>query len=88
MAVGIHRYAISRMNRLIDTEPMQRNELPLVWSRDRKEWIEMELTFGEHVDSIPITEDQAQHFMETGEISEFIKHGRIAMSDDSSDSEE
>ncbi|RPJ11437.1 MAG: hypothetical protein EHM36_01430 [Deltaproteobacteria bacterium] len=79
---NIHRYSISRAKRLIDSEPMQRGEAPLVWSKDRHEWIEMDLVTGEHVDSVPVTDEEAQQICETGEIPErIIQYLKIDMSD-------
>ncbi len=69
MANEEHRYSISRTRRLIDSKPMERGGLPRVWVPDQHEWIDLELTFGEHVDTVPISDQEAQRFMETGEIS-------------------
>ena len=66
-------------------EPTKRGELPLVWDPDRHKWIELELTFGEHVDSVPITDEEAERFVETGEISSMRTTGQAGMSDDSSE---
>ena len=85
MATGGHQYSISKRKRLIDLEPMKRGELPLVWNPDQHEWIELQLTFGEHVDSVPITDQEAERFMETGEISSMHTSRQWGMSDDSSE---
>ena len=85
MANERHQYSISRRRRLIDLEPMKRDELPLVWVPDRNEWINLELTFGEHIDSIPITDEEADRFMKTGEISSMRTSRQGEMSDDSSE---
>jgi hypothetical protein len=63
-----HRYSISNKKRLIDSEPIKRGEPPLVWLKDKHEWIEMDLGSGEHVDSMPITDEEAQIICETDEI--------------------
>jgi hypothetical protein len=88
MTATTNRYSISRRKRLIDTEPMERGELPLVWSPDRGEWVSLELTFGEHVDAVPITDEEAQHFMATGEISSMRTAVQMGALGDSSDIEE
>ena len=85
MATEGHRYSISRRRRLIDSEPAQRGELPLVWVPDRREWVDLELTFGEHVDTVPITDEEAERFMKTGEISSMRTIRQVEMSDDSSE---
>ncbi len=69
MTNGGYRYAISRRRRLIDLGPTIQGELPLVWISDQHKWIDLELTFGEHVDSVPITDEEAERFMKTDEIS-------------------
>ncbi len=66
------RYSISKRKRLIDREPVHREEAPLVWSKDRHEWIEMDLTSGEHVDSVPVTDEEAERIYETGEIPDSV----------------
>ena len=38
----------------------------------RHEWIEMDLGSGEHANSVPITDEEAQIICETGEIPERI----------------
>ncbi len=86
MATGEHLYAITKRKRLIDLEPTKRGQLPLVWNPERHEWVDMELTFVEHVDSVPITDEQAKRFMKTGEISAVFRGGRMEPSDDSPDS--
>ncbi len=68
----MNRYSISKRKRLIDYEPMHRGEAPLVWLKDRREWIEMDLSSGEHVDSVPITDDEAERICESGEIPETV----------------
>ena len=79
---GMHRYSISRGKRLIDSEPMQRGEAPLVWLGNRHEWIEMDLASGEYADSVPITDEEAQRIFETGKIPEGIsQYLRVGMSD-------
>ena len=85
MAIGRHRYCISRKERLIDLEPMNRDQQPLVWVPDQKEWIELDWTFGEHVDSVPITDEEAERFMESGEISSMRTGRQEGMSGDSSE---
>jgi hypothetical protein len=45
---------------------------PLVWVKDKHEWIELDLTSGEHIDSQPITDEEARRICETGEIPENI----------------
>ena len=78
---ALHRYSISKRKRLIDSEPMKRGEAPLVWLKDRHEWIEMDLASGEHADSVPITDEEAQRIFETGKIPESIsQYLRIGMS--------
>ena len=78
----LHRYSISNRKRLMDSEPMKRGEPPLVWLKDRHEWVEMEVGSGEHVDSVPITAEEAQIIFETGEIPERIsQYLRLGMSD-------
>jgi len=78
----LQRYSISNRKRLMDSEPMKRGESPLVWLKDRHEWIEMDLTSGEHVDSVPITDEEAQIICETGEIPERIsQYLRLGMSE-------
>ena len=78
----LQRYSISNRKRLMDSEPMKRGESPLVWLKDRHEWIEMDLTSGEHVDSVPITDEEAQIICETGVIPERIsQYMRLGMSD-------
>jgi hypothetical protein len=75
-----HRYSISNRKRLIDSEPVKRGELPLVWLKDRHEWVEMEVGSGEHVDSVPITDEEAQIICETGEIPQRIsQYVRLGM---------
>ncbi len=66
------RYSISKRKRLLDHEPMQRGEAPLVWLKDRHEWAEIDLASGEHADSAPITDEEAQKICETGEIPETV----------------
>ena len=83
MANERHQYSISRRRRLIDLEPMKRDALPLVWVPDRNEWTSLELTFGEHIDSVPVTDEEAEHFMETGEISSMRTGRQEGMSDNS-----
>jgi hypothetical protein len=83
MANERHQYSISRRRRLIDSKPTERGELPLVWVPDRNEWISLELTYGEHVDSVPVTDEEAERFMETGEISSMRTGRQEGMSDDS-----
>ncbi len=79
---ALHRYSISNRKRLIDSEPAKRGEPPLVWLKDRHEWVEMEVGSGEHVDSVPITAEEAQIICETGEIPERIsQYLRLGMSD-------
>ena len=85
MAIGRHRYCISRRKRLIDLEPMNRDEQPLVWLPDQKEWIELDWTFGEHVDSVPITDEEADRFVKTGEISSMRMSRQGVISDDTSE---
>ena len=85
MATEGHRYTISRRKRLIDLEPTKRGELPLVWVPEQQEWIALELTFGEHVDTVPITNEEAERFMKTGEISSMRTGRQVEMSDDSSE---
>ena len=85
MAIGRHRYCISRKERLIDLEPMNRDQQPLVWVPDQKEWINLEWTFGEHVDSVPITDEEAERFMMTGEISSMRLGRQHEISDDTSE---
>jgi len=80
-----HRYSISRRKRLIDLEPTKWGELPLVWVREQHEWISLELTFGERVDAVPITNEEAERFMKTGEISSMRTGRQVEMSDDSSE---
>jgi hypothetical protein len=78
----LHRYSISNRKRLIDSEPIKRGEPPLVWSKDRHEWIEMDLASGEHVDSVPVTDEEAQNICETDEIPERIsQYTRLGISD-------
>jgi len=78
MGIAVGRYLISRRNRLIDSEPAARGEPPLVWVEDKREWVEMSMTFGEHMDSLPVTDEEARRFMETGELSKEINH-RMSM---------
>ena len=85
MATEGHRYSISRRKRLIDLEPTKRGELPLVWVPEQHEWIALELTFGEHVDTVPITNEEAERFMKTGEISSMRTGRQVEMPDDSSE---
>ena len=80
-----HRYSISRRKRLIDLEPTIRGELPLVWIPDQHKWIDLELTFGEHVDSVPVTDEEAERFMMTGEISSMRLGRQHEISDDTSE---
>jgi len=80
-----HRYSISRRKRLIDLEPTKRGELPLVWVPEQHEWISLELTFGEHVDAVPVKNEEAERFMKTGEISSMRTGRQVEMSDDSSE---
>ncbi len=77
-----HQYSISRRGRLIDLEPLKKNELPLVWDPDRKKWNDLELTFGEHVDAVPISDEEAKRFMTTGEKSGRVQGGQAGMPDD------
>ena len=78
----LHRYSISNRKRLIDSEPIKRGKSPLVWSKDRHEWIEMDLASGEHVDSVPVTDEEAQKICETDEIPERIsQYTRLGISD-------
>ena len=78
----LQRYSISNRKRLIDSEPMKRGEPPLVWSKDRHEWVEMDLASGEYVDSIPVTDEEAQNICETSEIPERIsQYLKMGMSD-------
>ncbi len=82
MASEGHEYAISKRGRLIDLEPLRRNEPPLVWDPDRKEWTDLELAFGEHVDAVPISDDEARRFLETGEKSGRVQGRQVDMADD------
>ena len=78
----LHRYSISNRKWLIDSEPTKRGEAPLVWLKDRHEWIEMDLVSGEHVDSVPVTDQEAQKICETDEIPERIsQYMRLGISD-------
>ncbi len=85
MASEGQQYSISRRGRLIDLEPMRRSELPLVWDPDRHKWVDLELTFGEHVDAVPITDGEAKRFMRTGEKSGRVQGRQVSMSDDISE---
>ena len=85
MTNGGYRYAISRRRRLIDLGPTIRGELPLVWIPDQDKWIDLELTFGEHVDSVPVTDQEAERFMKTGEISSMHTSRQGEMPEDSSE---
>jgi len=80
-----HRYSISRKGRLIDSDPLRRGELPLVWDPDHRKWIDLELTFGEHMDTVPITDEDAEHFLKTGERSGRTLGSRVEMSEDFSE---
>ncbi len=78
----MHRYSISNRKRLIDFEPAKRGESPLVWLKDRHEWIELDLASGEHADCVPITDEEAQRICEAGEIPERInQYLRLGISD-------
>ncbi len=48
-----------------------------MWVPEKNQWIDLEWTFGEHVDTIPISDQEAQRFMETGEISS-MRTSRLA----------
>ncbi len=85
MATGDHQYCMSRRGRLIDLEPTKRSEQPLVWNPDRREWVDLEFTFGEHVDAIPVTDEEAKRFMATGEKSARVQGRHVSMSEDSSE---
>ena len=85
MATERHRYSISRRKRLIDLEPTKRGDLPLLWIPDQHKWINLELTFGEHVDAVPVTHEEAERFIKTGEISSMRTGRQVEMSDDSSE---
>jgi hypothetical protein len=79
---AMHRYSISKRQRLIDSEPIKWGDAPLVWVKDRHEWVEMDLASGEHVDSVPVTDEEAQRICETGEIPESInQYLRLGASD-------
>jgi hypothetical protein len=64
------RYSISLGHRLIDLTPMENNERPLVWNPATRQWDSGGLTFGDVMDSVPITEEEAEAFMRDGTISE------------------
>ncbi len=64
---------------------MTRDRNPLVWDQDQHEWIELDWTLGEHVDAIPITDEQAQRFIATGEIPKKRKGREMKLPDDSSE---
>ena len=82
MQINMHRYSISKGKRLIDSEPMMRGDAPLVWLKDRHEWIELDLAFGEHVDSVAVSDEEAQKICETDEIPERIsQYMRLGISD-------
>ncbi len=68
--------------KVVDSEPIKWGEAPLVWSKDRHEWIEMDLGSGEHADCVPVTDEEAQRICETGEIPEIIiQYLRLGLSD-------
>ena len=82
MQANIHRYSISKKKRLIDSEPRKRGEAPLVWSKNQHKWIEMDLASGEHVDSLPVTDEEGLKICETDEIPErIIQYLRLGISD-------
>jgi hypothetical protein len=56
MLTNAHQYSISQREMLIDSEPIKWGEAPLVRSKDRHKWIEMDLASGEHTDSVPLTD--------------------------------
>ncbi len=85
MASEGHQYAISRRGRLIDLEPLRRSELPLVWDPDRRKWVDLELTFGEHVDAVPISDEEAKRFVLTGEKSGRVQGSQVGTPDDYSE---
>jgi hypothetical protein len=66
------RYSISKKKRLIDSEPMSRGGVPMVWHPEEGAWTDKGLTIGEHMESVPITDEEAQWFIESGELSEDI----------------
>lgn len=68
-----YRYSISHRLRLVDSEPMERHETPLVWNAILQKWEKGGLTFGEHMDSVPVTDEEAAQFMKDGIISENTK---------------
>ena len=83
MITDLHRYSISKRRRLIDSAPMRQGEGPLVWSPEKHEWVDLDTTFGEYADSLPITDEEAQRFLEAGDLPENISQSlRIGITDD------
>ncbi len=64
------RYVITSRRRLADIVPMLEGDNPLLWNPDTREWhdggrlTQHEVTLGKH-----ITEQEAEHIMETGALA-------------------
>jgi len=69
-----YRYSISHKMHLIDKEPLGLIEPPLVWDPDGKIWTNEGITVAEYLDAVPITDDEAQRFIETGELTQETLH--------------
>lgn len=66
------RYSISRRKRLIDGADGIYDLR--IWDPKRKEWITpARMTLGEHMESVPITDEEAARFMETGQMPEDLR---------------
>ncbi len=66
------QYSISLGHRLINSAPLAHGEAPLVWNPATRRWCSGGVTFGEHVDSVPISDEEAKAFMRAGKISERV----------------
>ena len=74
-AESMTRYSITRNAVLVDTEPEGEGKNALIWDAQAKRWSEsVGLTTGQINDSIPVREEEAVHFCQTGEMPYRVKH--------------
>jgi len=66
------QYSISLSHRLINSAPLEHGDAPLVWNPATRRWHSGGLAFGEHMDSVPISDEEARAFMTAGTISDRV----------------